>query len=416
MFEGSSRPATRVADRQHDPFWPAGSGGMVVAVIALRAARVHAGTGPAGPGTVRLDGGRIVGVDSGAGEAESDLVDLGDVTVLPGLVDAHQHVCFDASTDVVAPLTDDPDHVLLERMAANVRTALAAGITTVRDLGDRNFLSLVLRDRLRSHPSAGPELLVSGPPITRTRGHCWFLGGEADTVEDLRAAVRERSRRGCDVVKVMVTGGVLTPGFLPHESQFDVAQLRAVVAEAHDLGLPVAAHAHGPDGIRDSLDAGVDSIEHCSWFTADGVDVDWQVARRIAATGTVVGATLGQRPGAVVPPVIAARIAGYHDTVTGLLALGARLVCGTDGGVGPAKPHDVLPRAVVDLAGRGVAFADALATATAASAAALGLGKRKGRIAVGYDADLLVVRGDPEEDPGALLEVERVYRAGVRVR
>ena len=385
-------------------------------MIALQADRVLAGPGPTGPGTVLVEGSRMVGVDRGAGPRSSEVTDLGNVTVLPGLVDAHQHLCFDASADVVTPLMEDADDVLLERMAAHGRMALAAGITTVRDLGDRRFLSLALRDRLRADPSAGPELLVAGPPITRTRGHCWFLGGEADTVEELRAAVRERFRRRCDVVKIMVTGGVLTPGFLPHESQFDVAELAAVVGEAHALGLPVAAHAHGPDGIRDAAAAGVDSIEHCSWFTADGADVDWEVARRLAATGTVVGATLGQRPGCAPPPLIAARVAGYHETVIGLMALGVRVVCGTDGGVGPAKPHDVLPRAVVDLVQRGVPFADALATATTASAAACGVGDRKGRIAVGYDADLLVVRGNPEEDPSALLQVDRVYRAGVRVR
>jgi imidazolonepropionase-like amidohydrolase len=382
---------------------------MLTAVIALRAARVHTGTGESGPATVLADGGTITGVAAHAADAPEEVEDLGDVTVLPGLVDAHLHLCFDASPDVVGPLLRDPDDVLLERMAANARAALAAGVTAARDLGDRRFLSLALRDRLRADPSAGPELQVSGPPLTRTGGHGWFLGGEADTIEQLRAGVRERAERSCDVVKIMVTGGVLTPGFLPHESQFGLEHLRAVVDEAHRLGLPVAAHAHGPDGIRDSVAAGVDSVEHCGWFTADGADVDWGVAGRMAVECTVVGATLGQRPGFVVPPVVAQRQEGYYRTVLALMDLGVRVVCGTDGGVGPAKPHDVLPRAVVELVRRGVAFTDALATATTGSAAACGVDGRKGRIAVGYDADLLVVRGDPEE-------VERVYRGGVRVR
>jgi imidazolonepropionase-like amidohydrolase len=351
-----------------------------------------------------------------AGTPPDDVTDLGDVTVLPGLVDCHVHLAFDASTDVLTPLLRDGDEVLRRRMADNARTALMAGVTTVRDLGDRRFLSLQLREHLRSDPASGPELLVAGPPLTRTRGHCWFLGGEADTTEQLRAAVRERAERGCDIVKIMATGGVLTPGFGPHESQYDAEQLAAVVAEAHALGLPVAAHAHGPDGIRDSVAAGVDSLEHCSWFTEDGVDVDWAVARRMADAGIVVGATLGQLPGAAPPPAVAQRVETYLATVVELLGRGVSVVCGTDGGVSAGKPHDVLPRGVITLIARGIPFDDALATATTSAAAACRIGERKGQVAPGYDADLLVVRGDPRRDPAALLEVERVYRAGVRAR
>jgi len=301
-------------------------------------------------------------------------------------------------------------------VAYTARPALPAGVTTWRAVGDRRFLSLVLREALRADPPSGPELLVSGPPLTRTHGHCWFLGGEADTTEQLRAAVRERAERGCDVVKIMVTGGALTPGFALHESQYDVEHLAAVVAEAHAVGLPGAAHAHGPAGIRDSVAAGVDSVEHCSWFTADGVDVDWDVARQMASNGTVMGATLGQRPGAAPLPAVAERLAAYFSNVVELIGLGVRVACGTDGGVSPGKPHDVLPRGIVTLTDRGVPFDDALATATTSAAEACRVGERKGRVERGYDADLLVVRGDPRHEPAALLDVHSVYRAGVRVR
>jgi imidazolonepropionase-like amidohydrolase len=162
--------------------------------------------------------------------------------------------------------------------------------------------------------------------------------------------------------------------------------------------------------------AGVDSVEHCTWFTADGVEVDRAVARRMAAAGTVLGATLGRRPGAASLPAVAARLGIYFDTVAELLGHGVVVAAGSDAGVSPAKPHDVLPRGLLELTDRGVAVDDALATATTTAAAACGVGTRKGRIARGYDADLLVVRGDPRSSPAALLDVERVYRAGVRVR
>jgi imidazolonepropionase-like amidohydrolase len=136
----------------------------------------------------------------------------------------------------------------------------------------------------------------------------------------------------------------------------------------------------------------------------------------MAETGTVVGATLGQRPGATPLPAVASRLETYFATVAQLIGLGVTVAAGTDAGVSPAKPHDVLPRAVTMLVDRGVDFDRALATATGAAAAACGIGERKGRLARGYDADVLVVRGDPRLDPAALLDVDRVYRAGVRVR
>jgi hypothetical protein len=129
----------------------------------------------------------------------------------------------------------------------------------------------VLRDRYRRDPASGPELLASGPPLTRRKGHCWFLGGEADTVEELPAAVSERAERECDVVKVMATGGVITPGFLPHQSQYGPAELTAIVTTAQHHGLPTVVHAHGAQGIRDSVAAGVRSIEHCTFLDEAGV-------------------------------------------------------------------------------------------------------------------------------------------------
>jgi imidazolonepropionase-like amidohydrolase len=382
-------------------------------VVALHARQVVTPQGWAGPAQITLDGRTITAVRPGPPDPGAE--DLGDVTVLPGLVDAHQHLCFDASADVLTPLLETNDDDLLDVMARNARTALAAGVTTVRDLGDRRFLSLELRDRLQRDPAAGPELLVSGPPLTPTKGHCWFLGGEADTDDDLRAAVRERAERGCDVVKIMVTGGVITPGFGPHESQYDREQVALVVGEAHAAGLRVAAHAHGPGGIADSVAAGVDTVEHCTWFTEHGVEPDWEVARAMAAAGIVLSATLGQRPGLTPPPAIASRIEAMRANLGRLWDLGVPIVCGTDGGVGPPKPHDILPRAVLDLVGIGLP-PDALAAATSAAADACGVGDRKGRLAAGYDADLLVVGGDLRADPEALVDVKRVYRAGQRVR
>jgi len=158
-------------------------------------------------------GGRISGVDLAGTSVSEELpvTDLGDVTLLPGLIDAHVHLVFDPAGDHVTQMQADPDEVLLQRMHRHAQAALRAGITTVRDLGDRSYLASVLRERYRAQAQAGPEILVAGPPITRSGGHCWFLGGQADTPEELAAAVAERAARGVDVIKVMATGGIITP-------------------------------------------------------------------------------------------------------------------------------------------------------------------------------------------------------------
>jgi imidazolonepropionase-like amidohydrolase len=184
------------------------------------------------------------------------------------LIDAHVHLAFQPDADdPVNDLVDVADEVLLERMHTNAARALGAGITTVRDLGDRRFLTGRLQERY--HGSVGvPEVLWSGPPITPTKGHCWFLGGETDGPDAIRAAVAERAGHGVDVIKIMATGGLLTPGFGLHESQYGLAELQSAVQATHAHGLPITAHAHGPHGIADAVTAGVDGVEHCTFATA----------------------------------------------------------------------------------------------------------------------------------------------------
>ena len=365
---------------------------------------------------VLIGGTEIVAVDS-AGHAPDDaeVLDFGDNTLMPGLIDAHLHLCFDASPDVFTPMIELDDDSLLEVMGANARANLLAGVTTVRDLGDRRFLASALREQFRRSPSSWPELLVSGPPITRRGGHCWFLGGEADTDDELRREVAIRAERGCDVVKVMATGGVITPGFLPHESQFGVAELRSVVSAAHDLGLPVAVHAHGPQGIADAVAAGVDSVEHCTFFTEDGVEVDWESVASIAASGTYVSATIAAVPGLIPPPAIASRLEAMEVSFRRMNDLGVRIVCSSDAGVGPPKPHGVLPHGGDAMCRLGLSNEAALESMTTVAADACGVADRKGRLAPGFDADVIAVDGDPLRDIDSLLRIASVVRAGEQV-
>jgi len=380
MFDGASstltaRPSVVVAD------------GVIAAV--------HGPAGPVPPG--------------------AHVMDLPGLTLLPGLVDAHLHLCFDATGDPAGHLAGTGDDLLREHMAEAAGRALRAGVTTVRDLGDRGYLALDLRDQSRAG-TAGPlpAIVAAGPPITTPGGHCHFLGGAASGERGLRAAVRERAERGVDVIKVMASGGNMTPGSLAHEPQFGVASLRAIVDEAHHHGLPVTAHAHSAKSIADAVAAGVDGIEHATFMTADGVDAPETVIRAIAARRIAVGWTVGRdpaRPGPV-PPQIASRMAALITARRRLYESGALLVPGSDAGVTPAKPHDVLRFAPDDMAAAGLSPAEILWAMTSRAAQACGLGHRKGRIAVGFDADILAVDGNPLADLAAIRRLHAVYAGG----
>jgi imidazolonepropionase-like amidohydrolase len=381
---------------------------------------------------VLVDQGRISDVDTtGADPPEgAELVDLGEVSLLPGLIDSHTHLVLDASNDPVGHLAGTDDDQLLEQCRDRARAALAAGITTLRDLGDRRFVSLRLRQELAADPEQGPELLVSGPPITTPGGHCWFLGGEAAGVEGVRAAVRTLAERGVDGVKVMVTGGHLTPGSVVWQSQYGPAELGAAAEEAHRAGLAVTGHAWGGQGIAEAVAAGFDGIEHGGFLTADGVKQDPAVVDQLAARGVVVSVTaaqsqpLGQPPPGMAPgsdmarrfEQIAKQLKAMVAGVLRMRAAGVPLTMSSDAGIGPHKPHDVLPWGPQVMTSAGFSGTEALRAVTSVAAQACRVGDRKGRIAPGYDADLLAVTGDPLTDANVLRDVVAVFRAGHRVR
>ena len=363
---------------------------------------------------VLIEGSTIRGVSSGSSAPQdATVIDLSGATLLPGLVDTHVHLAFDASADPVASLARRRDGEVVDAMKRAGRAALRGGVTTVRDLGDRGYLSLGLRGQ------AGlPTILAAGPPVTTPAGHCHYLGRTAEpTVRDVRAAVREHAERGVDVIKIMASGGNLTPGSRQHLAQFPPEVLRAAVDEAHHLGLPVTAHAHAVGAIADAVAAGVDAMEHVSFWTEDGVDAPAGLIRLIADRQIAVGATVGLRPvpGLTPPPEVAARIPAIMANTRRLHQAGALMVAGTDAGIAPVKPHDAVRYAPPMLAQLGYGQAEALRAITSVAAGVCGLAHRKGRIAPGFDADVLAVDGDPIADPDALHRIRAVYARGTPV-
>lgn len=340
-----------------------------------------------------------------------------DAYVVPGLVNAHVHLAFDESADIAAIRGETDDAVLLEKMARRARVLLDHGVTTARDVGDRGALAVALRDRIRSGDVAGPRVLAATAPLTRPRGHCWFLGGEVDTSggteKALREAVDRTAAQGADLVKVMASGGGTTEGGAAMwESQFDADELRVVVDQARRHGLPVAAHAHGTQSVEACARAGVATVEHCSWMTGAGMtsrDDAAPLARLLADEGVAVC------PAHPNDWDLLARLAGppaateMLQRVRWLADQGVTLIPGTDAGLAPFADTT---RALIRLGDWGFAPGEVLAMATRDAARVLGIDGETGELAVGKAADLLVVRGDPREDLAALEQIELVMAGG----
>jgi imidazolonepropionase-like amidohydrolase len=380
-----------------------------------------------GGALVLVDDGRIAGVEPGAAPAPEgcQVLEAPGGTVLPGLVDAHVHLCADGTDGTLDRIGEPSQDAMMAVIEDSLRRHLAAGVTAVRDLGDRRFAVLDWRSSARSRGGVYPAVVAAGPPITSVGGHCANMGGEAAGAGQLQAAVRERADRGVDVVKVMTSGGFATTGTHVMRCQFTLDEVRVVVEEAHAAGLPVTAHAHGLPAVHMAMAAGVDGIEHCSFLTDKGPSQSEQDLARLAEADTAFCPTLGQAGPLVPTPNAAALLAKLGMTPEQVLemgkrrvgqmhAAGVRVVAGTDGGIAAAKPHGLLPVWAAFLVDGGVSTAAALASATSLAAAACGLGDRKGRLRAGYDADLLVVDGDPVADIGALARPVAVFAAGRR--
>lgn len=336
-----------------------------------------------------------------------------DAAVLPGLIDCHVHLSFDAGSDPVASLRASDDATLLDDMTGRARTLLGSGVTTVRDLGDRGGLALRLRDEIAAGRRTGPRIMAAGPPVTSRKGHCWFLGGEVHGEEEIRKAVRHSARQGADVIKLMATGGGLTRGGPAiWEPQFTREELAAAVEEARIAGLPVAAHAHGTAGIAAAITAGVDTIEHCTWMTVDGgVDLREDLVAEIVARGIRVCPATHPNWQSFAERVGPERAREAFSPARRMAEQGVRLIAGTDAGI-PRSGFGGLASSLEFLEHIGLSRAEVIASATVEAADALGLAHDTGRLSPGFRADLVVVGGNPLDDLKALHDIRLVVAAG----
>jgi imidazolonepropionase-like amidohydrolase len=342
-------------------------------------------------------------------------VDGAGGTLLPGLIDVHVHLQFDGSADFEKESREltTPGHAAIKAVV-NAKRNLDAGVTTVRDLGGLGGASIDLARAVAAGLVPGPRILAAGRALTVTGGHGHNIAfsREVDGADAVRAAVREEIRAGATAIKLIATGGVLTPGIPATFSAFTAEELEAGVREAHERNLSVAAHAIGANGIRAAVLAGVDSIEHCNQLTA-------ATARQMVERGTVRSPTICAIRGIVehadrVPAYavdkareIEADSRASHRTA---IRTGVRHACGTDAGT-PFNRHGSAPQEVVSMVEWGMRPLNALRAATWNGASLLRLDD-VGAIEPGKRADLLLVGGDPVQDPRTLLGRKRIWRDG----
>ena len=374
------------------------------------------GTPPVAGRAVVVEQGRIAAVVDDRAAPSGTVCRLDGLTLLPGLINCHVHLCFGAEADPASAMLKEAYAATVIQAAVRARRTVEAGVTTVRDLGGRDYAELSVRDAVRAGSIPGPRMLCAGRGICITGGHGWHLvGREADGPDEVRKAVREQIKAGADVIKLFATGGVMTPGVDPNAAQLTLDEVRAGIEEARKAGRRTAAHAAGTDGIANCLEGGITTIEHGIYLTED-------LCRRMVRDGVALVPTL-IAPAAIVAGGVAAGIPEFAvrksqvvsdrhvESFQMALRLGVTIAAGSDAGT-PLNAHGSLVPELALMVKAGLAPLAAIRAATASAAGALGLEQETGRVVPGLAADLLAVAGNPADGIEALDEVRFVMAQG----
>src|SRR2546423_1786476 len=389
------------------------------------------------PGLLVVTDGKVSAVGAKSSTpAGAEVIDLGDATLLPGFIDAHTHLTSMYSDDWKQNTLDTLQKAIAEQAldaSANARITLMAGFTTVRDVGSHEYLDVGLRNAIRDGVVPGPRMLVTVHALGSTGGHCDFAGGfrpglfgkESDPLEGVingadqaRYAVRLDHKYGADIIKVCATGGVLSLTDDVDTPQLTQAELDAIVEEAHALRRKTAAHAHGAEGAKRAIRAGIDSIEHGSFMDDEALDMMKQRGTYLVPT-LIAAESLKEKmdKGLYLPPAIAAKaraaLAARSQMFQHALAKGVKIGFGTDAAVYRHGRNAEEFHLMVDL---GMKPIEALRSAALVDAELLGLSDKIGTLEPGKLADVVAVSGDPVENIRQTEHVVFVMKDGVIFR
>jgi len=370
---------------------------------------------------VLIDGGRIkkvAAVDEFTG-FQGRIVDTTGATLLPGLGDCHVHLCYQGTNDPSTTLSKMLPGEIAMKALENAQTSLKRGITRLRDCGGKDYLEFAARDAIKKGIFKGPHIHASGRMICMTGGHGNRWGRIADGVDEVIKAVREQIHAGCDMVKIMATGGVMTPGVDPEDAHYTAPEMKAGITEAHRFHRKTASHAQGMEGILNAVRGGIDSIEH-------GIFMDDVCINEMLAAGTYLVPTLSALKNILnnedggIPDFImekSKRITGTHQkSMMAFYRAGGKMALGTDAGT-PFNLHGENLMELAYMVECGITETDALRAGCFNTADLMGL-EDQGIIKDGALADLLLVKGDPTRDIMAVADYNNhmaVYKAGEMV-
>ncbi|MGE0128853.1 MAG: amidohydrolase family protein [Blastocatellales bacterium] len=392
----------------------------IIAIKSARALDVRTGA-MINNAVIVIEGDRIKSVGANLTiPANAEVIDLGSKTVLPGLIDCHTHLTFDLGS-LNSLNISIPRQALIG--AKNARLTLDAGFTTVRNVGARGYSDIALRDSINADEVPGPRIVASGPSLGITGGHCDenFLSpeyhhiaeGVADGISSVQQKTREVIKYGAGVIKFCSTGGVLSLGDDPKAAEFTLNEMKAIVAEAHRLGRKVAAHAHGGDGLKHAVMAGVDSIEHGTYIDDEAVKMMKDRGTYLVPTLYLTDWFLENYQKFNLPPSVIAKakqvMPEMKKNIGHAFQLGVPVAFGTDSAV---YPHGLNAREFAVYVRMGMTPIQAIQTATVHASKLLGWEDRAGAIEAGKYADLIAVDGDPTKDVTELERVKWVMKGG----
>jgi imidazolonepropionase-like amidohydrolase len=376
--------------------------------------------------TVVIVDGKIASMgDAAKAPADAMRIELPNATILPGLIDAHTHLTSDPTFGYEELAISIPREALIG--AKNARVTLNAGFTTVRNVGAGGYTDVALRDSINAGDIPGPRMLVSGPPLGITGGHCdnnllpfeyHAVGdGVADGITAVQHKVRENIKYGTDLIKICATGGVLSKGDDPQASQYTLEEMKAIVADAHRLGRKVAAHAHGAQGILWATEAGVDSIEHGSYIDDAGIAEMKKNGTYLVPTLYLGDWFLENAEKNHVPEFYLAKAKAVmpiaRKNIAHAFASGVKVAFGTDAAV---YPHGLNAQEFAVMVKLGLTPLQAIQAATINAADLLGWSGKVGSLDAGAWADIVAVDGDPLKDVTTLERVKFVMKGGDVVR